>query len=149
MKEGLLAFAVGVGLEVFKTLLEEDRTVMAGEKGKHDPGGRIAKRHGSQPSSVTLEGRKVAMDRPRVRSVSGEELPLASWQSLAGGDELLGEMALGRMLAGLSTRNYDQGLEPVGSDLEVSSTSKSTISRRFVARTKLPWTNCWPRICRN
>jgi putative transposase len=137
VKEGLLAFAVGVGLEVFKTLLEEDRTVMVGERGKHDPAGRIANRHGSQSSSVTLGGRKVAMDRPRVRSVSGEELPLATWQALASGDELLGEMALGRMMAGLSTRSYGEGLEPVGSDLEVSSTSKSAISRRFVPRTKV------------
>lgn len=137
VKEGLLAFAVGVGLEVFKTLLEEDRTVMVGVKGKHDAAGRIANRHGSQPSSVTLGGRKVAMDRPRVRSVTGEELPLATWHALVGDDDLLGEMALGRMLAGLSTRNYGAGLEPVGSDLEVSSTSKSAISRRFVARTKV------------
>lgn len=82
VKQGLLAFAVGVGLEVFKTLLEEDRTVMVGVKGKHDAAGRIANRHGSQPSSVTLGGRKVAMDRPRVRSVSGEELPLATWHAL-------------------------------------------------------------------
>lgn len=137
VKEGLLAFAVGVGLEVFKTLLEEDRIVMVGERGKHDPAGRSANRHGSQPSSVTLGGRKVAMDRPRVRSVSGEELPLATWQALAGNNDLLEEMALGRMLAGLSTRSYGEGLEPVGSDLEVSSTSKSAISRRFVARTKV------------
>lgn len=90
----------------------------------------------AQPSSVTLGGRKVAMERPRVRSISGEELPLATWHALAGGDDLLGEMALGRMLASLSTRNY-AGLEPAGSDLEVSSTSKSAISRRFVARTKV------------
>lgn len=135
-KEGLLAFAVGVGLEVFKTLLEEDRTVIAGTKGKHDPAGRIANRHGSQPSSVTLGGRKVALDRPRVRSVSGEELSLPTWQALATDDELLGEMAFGRMLAGLSTRNYGVGLEPVGTDLEVSATSRSAVSRRFVARTK-------------
>lgn len=137
VKEGLLAFAVGVGLEVFKTLLEEDRTTMVGPKGKHDPAGRSSNRHGSQPSTVSLGGRKVALERPRVRSVTGEELPLASWQALAGNNDLLEDMALGRMLAGLSTRNYREGLEPVGSDLEVSSTSKSAISRRFVARTKL------------
>ncbi|MGQ0678176.1 MAG: IS256 family transposase [Actinomycetota bacterium] len=137
VKEGLLAFAVGVGLEVFNTLLEEDRTEIVGPKGKHDPAGRSANRHGSQPSSVTLGGRKVDMQRPRVRSVTGEELALPAWQALASNDDLLEEMALGRMLAGLSTRNYGEGLEPVGSDLEVSSVSKSAISRRFVARTKV------------
>ncbi len=137
VKEGLLGFAVGVGLEVFKTLLEEDRSGLAGPKGKHDPTGRSANRHGAQPSSVILGGRKVAVDRPRVRSIAGEELSLPVWQALAGDDELLGEMALGRMLAGLSTRNYGIGLEPVGEDLATSATSKSAVSRRFVTRTKV------------
>jgi hypothetical protein len=50
--------------------------------------------------------------------------------------ELLGQLALERMLAKLSTRRYPAGLEPVGSSVERASagTSKSAISRRFVAR---------------
>jgi hypothetical protein len=36
VKEGLFAFASGVGLEVFRTLLAEDVTVAAGPKGRHD-----------------------------------------------------------------------------------------------------------------
>jgi hypothetical protein len=41
------------------------------------------------------------------------------------------------MLAGLSTRRYPAGLEPVGPQVEqaASGTSKSAISRRFVAAT--------------
>jgi putative transposase len=41
------------------------------------------------------------------------------------------------MLAGLSTRRYPAGLEPVGSEVEQAAqgTSKSAISRRFVAAT--------------
>jgi hypothetical protein len=41
------------------------------------------------------------------------------------------------MLAGLSTRRYPAGLEPVGQqvDAQASGTSKSAISRRFVAAT--------------
>jgi len=43
-------------------------------------------------------------------------------------------MAMQRMLAGLSTRRYPVGLEPVGQRVEKSarSTSKSAVSRRFV-----------------
>jgi hypothetical protein len=47
-------------------------------------------------------------------------------------------MALDRMLAGLSTRHYGVGLEPVGARIEqaATSTSKSAVSRRFVAQTQ-------------
>ena len=52
--------------------------------------------------------------------------------------ELLGRMAMERMLAGLSTRRYPVGLEPVGEQVEetASATSKSAVSRRFVAATE-------------
>jgi putative transposase len=52
--------------------------------------------------------------------------------------ELLGQLALERMLAKLSTRRYPAGLEPVGTGVAAtaSGTSKSAISRRFVARTE-------------
>jgi hypothetical protein len=50
--------------------------------------------------------------------------------------ELLGRMAMERMLAKLSTRRYRIGLEPVGSQIPARSTSKSAVSRRFVAATE-------------
>jgi len=52
--------------------------------------------------------------------------------------ELLGQLALERMLAKLSTRRYPAGLEPVGTGVAstASGTSKSAISRRFIARTE-------------
>ena len=47
-------------------------------------------------------------------------------------------MAMEKMLAGLSTRRYPVGLEPVGGQVAESSsaTSKSAVSRRFVALTE-------------
>src|SRR3954462_15209294 len=47
-------------------------------------------------------------------------------------------MAMERMLAKLSTRRYRAGLEPVGAAVEAkaTSTSKSAVSRRFVAATE-------------
>jgi len=52
--------------------------------------------------------------------------------------EILGRMAMDRMLAGLSTRRYRVGLEPVGARTEkvATSTSRSAVSRRFVAATE-------------
>jgi hypothetical protein len=57
-KEGLLALAVGAGLQVLQQMMEESVTALAGPKGKHDPD-RIAVRHGHEQGSVTLGGRRV------------------------------------------------------------------------------------------
>jgi putative transposase len=136
-REGLLALAVGTGLGVLGSLLDADVERLAGPKGRHNPG-RAAVRHGTQPGKVTLGGRRVRVDRPRVRSADGTaELPLPTWHVFAG-TELLDQLALERMLAKLSCRRYQRGLEPVGSraDQASSGTSKSAVSRRFVAATE-------------
>ena len=51
---------------------------------------------------------------------------------------MLGRKAMEQMLAGLSTRRYHVGLEPVGEQVtaEATSTSKSAVSRRFVRATE-------------
>jgi transposase-like protein len=91
--------------------------------------------HGKEKGSVTLGGRKVTVEKMRVRSVDGREIPLETYQALQD-PELLTQAALERMIHGLSTRNYAYGLEPVGEGLESSGTSKSSVSRRFIAATK-------------
>ena len=136
-REGLLALAVGTGLGVLGSLLDTDVERLAGPKGRHNPD-RAAVRHGSQTGKVTLGGRRVRVDRPRVRSADGAaELALPTWQAFAA-TELLDQLTLERMLAKLSTRRYQAGLEPVGSRVEqdATGTSKSAISRRFVAATE-------------
>jgi putative transposase len=137
-KEGLLALAVGAGLQVLGTLMEESVTALVGPKGKHNPD-RAAVRHGHEQGSVTLGGRRVGVQRPRVRAADGSgELPVAAYE-LFSGTELLGRLALERMLGGLSTRRYPVGLEPVGTQVDqaATGTSKSAISRRFVAMTQV------------
>ena len=137
MGEGLLALAVGAGLQVMAALMEADVSALAGPKGRHD-GARTAVRHGRERGSVTLGGRRVPVTRPRVRATDGAgELPIASYE-LFSSTEILGKLAMEKMLAGLSTRRYPVGLEPVGQQVaETSSaTSKSAVSRRFVAMTE-------------
>jgi putative transposase len=137
MQEGLLALAVGAGLQVMHTLMEENVTAVCGPKGKHDPA-RAAVRHGSEAGSVALGGRRVPIERPRMRAADGSgELPVPAYE-LFSRTEVLGRMAMQRMLGGLSTRRYPVGLEPVGQRVEQTarSTSKSAVSRRFVAATE-------------
>src|ERR687892_726526 len=77
-KEGLLALSVGVGLGVLAELLEEEVIEVVGPKGRHNAH-RVAVRHGHEAGEVTLGGRRVQVERPRVRSADGRsEVRLAA-----------------------------------------------------------------------
>ena len=137
VREGLLAIAVGAGLQVMTAMMAADVDGLCGPRGKHDPE-RTATRHGSEAGSVTLGGRRLAVRRPRMRAADGSgELPIASYEAFSS-TQMLGRKAMEQMLAGLSTRRYQVGLEPVGEHIaaESGSTSKSVISRRFVKATE-------------
>jgi putative transposase len=136
-KEGLLALSVGVGLGVLAELLEEEVVEVVGPKGKHDPE-RTAVRHGREAGEVTLGGRRVAVKRPRVRTADGRaEVRLATYEYFADRDPLA-RSVLERMLASVSTRRYRRTQEPVGDQVEqqARSTSRSSVSRAFVERTR-------------
>ncbi len=146
VQEGLLAMAVGTGLQVMAALMNADVEAACGPKGKHDPG-RSAVRHGTEAGSVTLGGRRVPVQRPRMRAADGRgELPVPAYE-LFSRTEVLGRMAMQRMLAGLSTRRYPAGLEPVGKRVEESAGRRA--SRRCRAgsspRPRPRWASCWPR----
>jgi putative transposase len=137
VKEGLLALAVGTGLQVMAAMFAEDVARLCGPDGKHDPD-RAGYRHGTGAGSVTLGGRRLPVTRPRVRAADGSgELHLPSYD-LFSGTEILGQLALEKMLAGLSSRRYVRGLEPAGHAVAetATATSKSAVSRRFVAATE-------------
>lgn len=136
-KDGLLALSVGVGLGVLTELMEEEVDEVVGPKGKHDPD-RAAVRHGHDAGEVTLGGRRVGVERPRARTAHGEsEVELATYAHFADRDPLT-RVVLEQMLAGVSTRRFQRTREPVGSEVEAQarSTSKSAVSREFVARTR-------------
>lgn len=135
-REGLLAMSVGVGLRVFAEMMQDELTAKVGAK-HAKLSGRPASRHGSAPGSVVLGGRRVGVERPRARTSDGTEVALDTYAAFAD-DDLLSEVVMERMLAGLATRRHRSANEPVGADVEAAarSTSKSSVSRRFVARTK-------------
>jgi len=135
-KEGLLALSVGVGLGVLNELMEEEVDDVVGPKGKHDAD-RDAVRHGHEDGEVTLGGRRLGVKRPRVRSADGEaEVSLSTYRHFADRDPL-SRLVLEQMLAGVSTRRFQRTREPVGVQVEATarSTSKSSVSRDFVAKT--------------
>ncbi|MGH3026579.1 MAG: transposase, partial [Gaiellaceae bacterium] len=136
-KEGLLALSVGVGLGVLAELMEEEVVDVVGPKGRHDAQ-RAAVRHGHEAGEVTLGGRRVGVERPRVRTADGTtEVRLETYEYFADRDPL-SRVVLERMLAGVSTRRYRRTQEPVGAEVEQAarSTAKSSVSRTFVERTR-------------
>jgi putative transposase len=149
-REGVLALSVACGFQVVAEMLAADVARICGPKGKHDAD-RVAYRHGTEHQAAAARGALVKTDRPRTKTKDGREVELPTWEVFSRRD-LLGEIALGRMLAGLSACRYRAGAEPVG-EIELWGTSRSAISRRFrrgtrpsspscSAETSRVWT-CW------
>jgi transposase-like protein len=138
VKDGLLAFASATGLVVMFQMMQAELTGRIGEKHAKIPATeRIGNWHGTTKGSVVLGGRTVTTERPRGRTTEGTEIELDTWKLFSSRD-LLDSLVVERMLAGVATRRHGDVAEPVGEDIEARSrsTSKSAISRRFVAATK-------------
>ena len=128
----LMELAVASGLKILHAMLEEDRTAICGPRYQHQAE-RQAVRAGTVPSEVVLGGRKVQIHRPRVRTAR-EEVPLPTFQAFADCDPL-NRRVVEQMLLGVATRQYHRSLEPLGAEVRTRGTSKSAVSRRFVAKT--------------
>jgi hypothetical protein len=133
-QSAFFGLCVEAGRQVLSAWMEEDREALCGPKGRHQPE-RSALRSGSTPSEITLGGRRIPMRRPRARTVDGQELSLASFQFAAGRDPLDAH-TLAAVAAGVASRRYASTLDPLPPGEKDRSTSKSSVSRRFVALTQ-------------
>ena len=120
-------------MQAVAAMLEAERTKLCGERYKHDAS-RRASRAGSTRGELALGGRRVALRRPRVTDRTGQEIPLDTWAELASTDPLE-VRALEQMAIGVATRKYAPSLETLPESVETRGTSKSVVSRRFVALT--------------
>ena len=114
-------------------MMEQDREDLCGPRWKQDPD-RSAGRGGTTQSEITLGGRRIAIKRPRVRSKEGEEVELPSFAFAAARDPL-DRHTLNAVACGISSRKYARSLDPLPEEIEDRSTSKSSVSRRYVAMT--------------
>lgn len=134
-REGLLALSVNVGMAVMAEMMQAEVTAKVGRRHAR-LADRTARRHATTDTSVVLGGRKVAVRRPRARTLDGREVALESFAAFVDEDQL-DSLVFERMLAGLATRRHRAANEPVGEQVEADarSTSKSAVSRRFVRAT--------------
>lgn len=129
-REAFHELCIGTGQQVLSAMMEADRDALCGPKGQHQSS-RRAWRGGTAPSRVTLGGRQIDLPRQRVRSDDGE-LPLASFQWAASHDPLNAH-TMASVTAGVSTRQYRRTLDPLPAGMAEHATSRSAVSRRFVA----------------
>ena len=134
MRRDLREFVISAGTAALTAMLEAERTEIAGPRYARLPT-RAAHRAGSAPGELVMGGRRVQVRRPRARTLDGHEVPLPSWTAFAAEDPLA-ERAVEQMLVGVSTRRYARSLEPLPAALPARGTSRSAVSRRFVAATE-------------
>jgi putative transposase len=134
VREALYETVIGAGLACVDEVLEAERVALCGERYAHLVD-RKASRAGHVASSLVLGGRRVAANRPRVRSAEGHELKLPSWQEWSA-REPLQQRAVEQMVLGVSTRRYARSLEPLPEAITARGTSKSAVSERFVYGTE-------------
>lgn len=127
-------FCLLAGVEALVEMMEEDALAHCGARHRRHRS-RRGYRWGRTVSDIGFHGGKVKVARPRVRDRAGREVRLASWEALKNGDLLL-EWATNLMVLGVSTRKYGRAVRLPEGDLPGLSgdgTSKSAVSRRFVA----------------
>ncbi len=125
---------VQAGMNVLGAMLEEDRAKLCGRRYEHNVE-RTATRAGYAKGELAMGGRRVSIERPRVRSTGNEEISLPTWERFANADPLT-PRAVEQMVLGVSTRNYGRSLEPLPEQIRTRGTSKSAVSRRFVVATR-------------
>jgi putative transposase len=130
VRHAFLGLCIDTGQKVLAALMEADRVALCGTKGVPDAQ-RRAVRGGSTASQVVLGGQRIAVRRPRARSLSDGELTLPSFEWAANGDPL-DAATMAAIAAGVSTRRYASTQEPVPPAHQPSAASKSAVSRRFV-----------------
>jgi putative transposase len=120
--------ATRAGVLIMRTLLEEEVERLAGEKHKHNPD-RQGLRWGKEESHVVFGGRKIAVERPRVRSLDGKEIALERFRLFQAGSRM--EEAVARqVIAGVSTRDYEGAVNGVVDGYGIR---RSSVSRHWKA----------------
>jgi transposase-like protein len=131
-KQDLMTWVQELGIEALRELFEADAATLAGPKGKHSQE-RVNHRWGTTNTELPFGGRRIRVERPRVRSKSGREVMLPSVARFQAQDPVP-ERVLNQLVLGVSTRGYAASLESAPPGVKSRGTSKSAASRHLVER---------------
>jgi transposase-like protein len=132
VRRGVMQWSHQIGLEALQAIFQDDAERIAGPKSKHQ---RVRKLHHWGSTATTLEfgGRRISVERPRVRRRCGGEVTLPTVQHLQTFDPLPATV-LNQILLGVSTRGYDASVPPPPPGTKSRGTSRSSVSRQLVGR---------------
>lgn len=133
-KVGLMDWVHGRGLEALDDLFKADAERLAGPKGKHQSN-RTHHRWGKTLTELGFGGRRISVERPRVRERSGGEAQLVSVEAFRRQDPLP-ERVVNQILLGVSARGYARSLEGAPPRVASRGTSKSAASRHLITATR-------------
>lgn len=119
------------GLLIMQAVLEAEVEQLAGPKGKHEPDQPVS-RWGSQRGYAVLGGKKVRLQRPRVRDERGGEVTLQSYARFQSPPRRQASISR-KLINGISTRKYERAIEDFTAGYGIS---KSAVSREWVQATR-------------
>jgi len=119
-----------VGLMLIGAVLESECERVAGKKNLKNPE-RAAYWWGSQLGPIYYDARKVLIERPRLRSKDGKEIPLGTYKAFRNPKGMRGSV-MKNMVLGISSRNYEEAVESFVTGYGIK---KSSVSRHFVKAT--------------
>lgn len=126
VSEGLHGLAVEIGIEVAESLLGDEVERRCGRKGQRRAGREIY-RYGQQQGSISMQGQRVAIMRPRMRWIEGGEVELDTYRRLQ--KETRQDAVMRRLVRGVSCRDYRAVVEAIRKGRGISA---SAVSRSFV-----------------
>src|SRR5215475_5706845 len=119
-------FAAELGLTIIQRVMEAEISRKVGPWGSQS-----MHRHGHQAGYVIYGGRKVMLERPRLRSRQNQEVPLASYQAFQKDGKM--QQAVARQLTRqCSSRDYEGAIEGC---LKGYGIKRSSVSRHWKAAT--------------
>lgn len=119
------------GLRLMELVMEEEAERLVGPRHQQDEQ-RRGYRWGNEAGYCVVDGQKVPIERIRLRSKEGHELPLGSYQ-LFQRSAPLEDGVWWKMMRGLTTRNYGAVTKTFRQAYGVE---KSAVSERFVQASK-------------
>jgi len=126
VREDVEAFAAELGLSIIQRVMDAEIGQKVGQWGQ-----RQTRRHGHQTGYVVYGGRKVSLERPRLRSREDKEVPLTSYQAFQKDGKL--QQAVTRQLTRqCSTRDYEGA---IAGCLKGYGIKRSSVSRHWKAAT--------------
>ena len=124
--------AGAAGMKIIQHVIADDARQLAGDQ-RYARDGKDGQLWGRQAGWVAFAGRKVGVEKPRIRSKqTGREMKLPNYEHLQQ-EPRLDQAMMDQIALGLSTRNYEHSIEALCDGYGIK---KSSVSRHFIAASR-------------